>query len=160
MPILPHSAFFAGRLADAPPSSLLLGRRNGALDFLIGQSKGQKMAVALDKGNWRSFECSNNYNHFGIIIPDIYFEVEVSSEDEISEADYGYLVRSHDSISIMSQPSRFDGGGQYLIPLVAGLLSGGGETSQSFRTWRVCWGEGADKQALYEPPKKSPDKPS
>lgn len=144
--------FFAGALSDVTETSLVLGRTNNSYNFLVGVGDQGKIAVALgERGDFRCFECSENYGHGGIIIPNPIFELHPDSLTEDYDYPVGSMLRRGDKLFITNRVDRFGLSTEGAVELQNNLPAGGGVAA--FARWRVIIESDQQQTVLYSHPK-------
>lgn len=139
-----------GRLADVVETSLVLATEPNRHDFLVGVSSQGKFAVAIDRaGGFRAFECENAHQHFGIIIPQLNFEIDILRASEPYEVPSGALLRSGHSLLISTAAERFSEGTMGPVRLLEGLPVSPTGTVVSFPHWVISIQNGPKRVRLY-----------
>ena len=142
--------FGCGSLADVVETSLVLASESNRHDFLVGVSGQGKFAIAIDDaGGYRGFECNGNTHHFGIIIPGLIFEIDVSSPAEPYETPAGAMIRSGQNLLIATATDRFSSGAIGPVTLLSGLAHSPSGMASSFPNWAISIQDGPDRIRLY-----------
>lgn len=150
--VRPHH-FRTGHLGSVSETSLVLKTSVGSLSFLVGVSGAGKFAVALDaEGGFRSFECSDNTNYGGLIVPSPCFDLDIARVGDGYDAGDGDLVRYADKLSIVTKGERFSGSTGGLVELLSGLPSGDGPRA-NFPCWEISVASATDRDVLYRWPR-------
>lgn len=149
--MLSPGEFSVGCIEDAKTSlTLALPRGRYEEPMLVTRASGSPYAIFLaGQHQFVGFECSNNDSWKGILIPNVYIEID---EDTIFDAEnisspLGALVRQNSQLYMLT---RTDGRlwGSTKTPIIGDLPPCRQEMAAGFTKWRICLGEGATKREL------------
>lgn len=150
MVVVRAESFGCGSLADVVETSLVLAAEPNRHDFLVGVSDQGKFAIAInDAGGYRAFECSGNTPHSGIIIPNLIFEIDLSSPAEPYAMPAGAMLRSSQNLLMATATERFSTGAIGPVTLLGGLPSSPSGAAISFPNWTISIQDGPSRVRLY-----------
>jgi len=151
--MLSTSAFTIGSISQATPLTLVLPRDRYEETILIGLCSNGPAALFLSGTNqfdW--FESASNGNWHGLLIPEVYIEVDETSifDPRQLESKPGTVVRK--GTQLIAQANQNSGRSfRKLAPVV---LEDGlppiSEEGAGFLRWQIVLGSGRDKRVLHE----------
>src|ERR1051325_5238217 len=103
------SEFTVGALANAEPGSLMLPRLTDEEPFLIGQGDNGVAAVFVGANHtFHCFDCSDDDNRRGLLVPNIHIEVDIKSvfDPQSSNAPPGTAVRVDNRLILLATHQR------------------------------------------------------
>lgn len=146
--------YYAGSLADAEASTLVIPRTKYEAHFLVGIFENERRAVFLSGEHiYHSMPCEGTVNWQGVLIPKIQIVVDRQSLIDPAQvsAPLGAIIRMADKLVLLAQ---VEARGMFSsvspIEIESGLPACKNEQRAGFLRWKIVLGSGDDRRILYE----------